>query len=63
MATTYSSAIRDVDYDHDSQQMRIWFTSGGPYTFYGVPYQVYADFISASSMGQYYHQYIRGRYC
>ena len=62
MANTYSSAIRAVDYDHGSQQMQIWFTSGGPYTFYRVPYSVYADFMSASSMGQYYNQYIRGRY-
>jgi len=62
MPTLNSSAIDSVDYDPWTGQMRIWFTSGGPYTFYGVPYEVYHGLITASSAGSYYNRYIRGRY-
>ena len=58
-----STAIQHVEYDPGSRQMYIWFTSSGhPYTFYRVPYDVYRDFMNASSQGWYYNAYIRGRY-
>ena len=59
---TTSTAISAVGYNPWSRQMDIWFTSGGPYTFYGVPSWIYEGLMSAPSMGRYYNLYIRGRY-
>jgi hypothetical protein len=58
-----SSAIESVDYDPDTGHLEIWFThSGGPYSFYRVPYERYYGLITSSSPGAYYNRYIRGRY-
>ena len=37
-------------------------TSGGPYTFAGVPDYIYQGLMEAPSLGTYYNQYIQGRY-
>ncbi len=42
-----SSAIVAVDYDPDSRDLLIWFTSGGPYTFHGVPEDVFVGLLRA----------------
>jgi hypothetical protein len=55
-----SSAIRAVGYD--GYTLTVEFHSGRIYDHPGVPYQVYREFINASSMGAYYSHYIRGRY-
>jgi hypothetical protein len=57
-----SSAILAVDYNPWSMDMTIQFTSGGSYTFHGVPESVFQGLITASSPGTYYNQNIRGRY-
>jgi hypothetical protein len=62
MITLNSSALRAVDYDPFSRDMQIWFASGGPYTFRGVPPSIYQGLISAGSPGTYYNNHIRGRY-
>jgi hypothetical protein len=37
-------------------------TSDEIYDHPGMPYQVYQEFVDATSMGAYYNRYIRGRY-
>ncbi len=56
-----SSSLRAVGYD--GYHLCVQFhTSATIYTHYGVPYWVYGDLMSASSIGTYYNQHIRGRY-
>ena len=57
-----SSAIRAADYDSASRRMYLWFTNNGPYTFFGVPENIFRGLISASSAGSYYNSNIKGRY-
>jgi hypothetical protein len=57
-----SSAIRSVAYDPESRRLYISFHSGGPYTFYRVPREIYVGLINATSPGTYYHRHIAGRY-
>ncbi len=57
-----SSAIRSVDYDPDTETLHIEFSSRRIYTYYGVPEHVYRGLITASSAGDYYNTYIKGRY-
>ena len=58
-----SSAIQRVDYDTASGNLDIWFQkSGGPYTYYGVPSNIYQGLVSASSAGRYFDAYIRNQY-
>jgi len=62
MTTLNSSAIQAAGYDPSLQEMTIQFTSGGTYTFYRVPEEIFHGLITAASPGSFYHAYIRGRY-
>ena len=55
-----SSAIRAVGYD--GYTLSVEFHNSGVYDHPGVPYEVYAGLMAASSKGVYYNRYIRGRY-
>lgn len=55
-----SSAIRAVGYD--GYTLSVEFHNSGVYDHPGVPYDVYAGLMAASSKGAYYNRYIRGRY-
>lgn len=58
-----STAIRKIGYDASTMQMYIDFEDSAPnYTFCRVPQRVFNEFIRASSVGSYYHQYIKDRY-
>ncbi|MCA8934268.1 MAG: KTSC domain-containing protein [Rhodospirillaceae bacterium] len=58
-----STAISRIEYDDRTQRMQIWFRgSGGPYDFCNVPRHIYESFLHARSIGEYYNDYIRGRY-
>lgn len=58
-----STAIRRVGYNAESMQMFIDFEDSNPvYTFYSVPEHIFRSFVTARSVGQYYHQHIKGRY-
>lgn len=58
-----STAIRKIGYDALTMQMYIDFEDSAPhYTFCSVPKSIFREFASASSVGRYYHQYIRDRY-
>ena len=53
-----SSAIRGVKYYGRSEYLGILFTSGGYYTYGGVPQWMYEELISSASPGQYFNKYI-----
>ncbi len=56
-----SSAVSRIEFAADI--MQIWFVgSGGPYSYYGVPEQVYCAFLVAQSKGRFLNEHIKGRY-
>jgi len=58
-----STAIRKVGYDSNTNMMYIDFEDSDPYyTYCGVPENIFRQFVSASSVGRYYHQYIKDQY-
>jgi len=61
MIAVSSSAIKAVGYDGSTLAVQ-FHTSDTIYAHHGVPFDVYAAFMTASSMGAYYSRHIRGRY-
>jgi hypothetical protein len=57
-----SSDIRSVGYDEELQVLEIEFHSGGIYQYFAVPGSVYAELMSASSHGSYFHRHIKASY-
>lgn len=54
-----SEAIRAMRYFGDEGKLWIWFQSGGKYTYYGVPGNVFMNFRNAPSKGRYFIKNIR----
>ena len=58
-----SSAISKIEYDDARLELSVWFVeSGGPYTYLGVPLDVFTSFCAAGSAGKFYSVQIKGRY-
>lgn len=58
-----STAIRRIGYDVLAMLMYIDFEDNAPYyIFCGVPEGTFREFTRASSVGRYYHQYIKDHY-
>ena len=57
-----SSTITSVGYDTDTQTLEIEFKRGGVYQYMEVPKDVYEEFISEGSMGQFFNTFIRDYY-
>ena len=56
-----SSAIASVGYD--GYTLRVQFhTSDTVYEHHGCSYSFYEEFMNASSMGEFYNKYIRGKF-
>lgn len=62
MPSLNSSAISRVSYDPLTARLYITFHSGRFYTFYRVPHRIYQGLLHAASAGEYYNNYIRGRF-
>ena len=62
MIDVASTAIERIEYDELSRDLVVTFTSGRTYTYYGVPRDVYLNFIDAPSKGQFFNAYIKDRY-
>jgi len=60
MIRVNSSAIRAVGYD--GYTLSVEFHNSGVYDHPGVPYEVYAALMQATSKGSFYNRNIRGRY-
>ena len=54
-----SSVIKSVEYDEETCELDITFTSGKTYRYVAVPPEVYADFLDAESKGQYFNYCIK----
>lgn len=62
MKQVNSSMISEVGYDPNTKDLEIVFKSGKKYVYSGVDLCVYEELIKASSVGQYFHSFIRGQY-
>lgn len=57
-----SSNVARISYDSSSSTLEVEFLNGSVYQYYSVPQNVWEDFKSAGSKGQYIHQYLKGQY-
>lgn len=57
-----SSNLCSVDYAWWSGTLTIEFRNGGIYEFYGVPQELHAGLMGASSHGSYFARHIRNRF-
>jgi hypothetical protein len=57
-----SSNIAEIGYDEKSYTLEVLFRSGGLYQYFEVPKQEYEGLRSASSVGAYLSQHIKGKY-
>lgn len=58
----HSSSISRCEYDTETKEMHITFSSGGRHKFKDVTQDVYEGLISASSPGSHFHQHVRRKY-
>ena len=61
MVPVTSSNLVSVGYEPLTQTLRIKFHNG-LYDYFGVPSSIHQGLLSASSKGQYHHQYIKNNY-
>ncbi|MEG2250480.1 MAG: KTSC domain-containing protein [Cetobacterium sp.] len=57
-----SSNIHSVGYNPDNKILEIQFHSGGIYQYINVPQKTHTNLISASSIGSFFHQYVKNIY-
>jgi len=55
-----SSNIRSIGFEDGT--LEIEFRSGAVYRYEGVPEQVYLDLVASESVGQFFAEFIKGRY-
>lgn len=60
MRSVVSTDILRVGYE--SGTLHIQFKNGALYSYHNVPEHLYVNLISASSVGSFFHQHIKGRY-
>ncbi|GEA33617.1 KTSC domain-containing protein [Clostridium diolis] len=57
-----SSDIHSVGYDLYVGTLEIQFNSGGIYQYFNVPIETYNNFMNASSLGKFFHAFIKNTY-
>ncbi len=57
-----SSNVASIGYDEEEAILEIAFNSGAIYEYYGVPPEVFDDFMMSSSKGKYMWDHIRDIY-
>ncbi len=57
-----SAAVKSFDYDGEKKTLRVEFTSGAVYIYHDVPEEIYKNFQSAPSKGQYLSSQIRDKF-
>ncbi len=62
MPLVSSSAITSIEHNEFTRELRVTFTGGRTYTYYGVPRDLYERFIGASSKGQFFNAYIKDQF-
>ena len=62
MIPVTSTSIAFISHDSETLTLRIIFREGGTYDYHGVPEMVFQQFLNASSKGEYYIRWIKGRF-
>ena len=57
-----SSNIKAIGYDSNTNILEVEFKDFSIYHYMNVPANVYQSFLNASSVGKYFHQYIKSSY-
>ena len=57
-----SSNIRSIGYDYPTATLEVEFDSGDVYQYFNVPANMYQQFMSASSYGQFLDDHIKYNY-
>jgi lysyl-tRNA synthetase, class II len=57
-----SSALSSAQYDDETRELELTFSSGQTYTYHDVPKDVYDGLVSSSSPGRYYNEAIKDIY-
>ncbi|QQL49459.1 KTSC domain-containing protein [Mucilaginibacter ginkgonis] len=57
-----SSVVAHMDYNEQSKNLRITYTSGMVYDYKDVPQREYNQMLAAQSKGQYLNYHIKGKY-
>jgi len=57
-----SSNIKSIGYESNSKTLEIEFRDGGIYQYFNVTSNIYKEFISAPSIGSFFHKYIKDKY-
>jgi hypothetical protein len=57
-----SSNVARISYDETSSTIEVEFHNGSTYQYYEVGSNVWQDFKTAPSKGQFIHQYLKGKY-
>ena len=61
--SVFSSDIRKIAFDSNANEQYMDFADDEPYcTYCNVSQNLYHQFVSASSVGHFYNQYIKGQY-
>ena len=54
-----STDIASIGYCAETATLEVEFLRGGVYEYYGVPEQLFFDFLNAGSKGSFHNQYIK----
>ena len=57
-----SSNVASIGYDESSETLEVEFLSGAVYQYYGVPKNIYDQFMVDPSKGRFLHTYIKNFY-
>ena len=57
-----SSLVASIGYDENAETLEVEFLSGAIYQYYGVPQNIFEQFMSDSSKGKFLNAYIRNFY-
>ena len=57
-----SSDLSEIEYDPDSETLRVWFHGGGSHLYTEVSESTYDELIAAPSIAKYFHRHIKGAY-
>jgi hypothetical protein len=57
-----SSNVEAIGYDDDTQELHVYFLSGGCYIYHDVPRQIFDDLIGAPSKGSFLNREVKGVY-
>lgn len=58
----FSSTIRTIRYNHESEQLTITFKSGGSYAYQKVPEKMFKLLVESRSKGKFFAAWIKDKF-